>query len=69
MSNDDGNITEHPAVALKRRIEILEVKVRILEKERDQRTRIDLVMIQKYEEMRDLVSRAMKLLDQYPPKQ
>lgn len=63
-----SNISDHPASLLKRKVELLEQKVKLLERERDQRARVDLVLIQKYEEMKDLVTKAMKLLEQYPPK-
>jgi hypothetical protein len=60
--NDGGNVRQHPASALKRRIEILEMKVRALEKDRDYRARVDLIMLQKYEELKDIVSRALTIL-------
>lgn len=57
-----GNIRQHPASALKRRLDLLEMKVRALEKDRDHRARVDLIMLQKYEELKELIARTLTLV-------
>lgn len=58
-----GNITEHPNSALRREVEELKLRVKLLEASNDSTTRAMLVVIQKHEELRDLVIRTLNILN------
>lgn len=63
MSDENNNnITEHPNTLLRRKMTTLENQVKALEKQREDRARIDLIIIEKYEEMRGLVTRLLALV-------
>lgn len=57
----DDNIVEHPNALLRRRVDILEVKIQNLEKEREYRIKTELLLLERYEEARGLFLRAMEL--------
>ena len=60
--SDENNITEHPNTLLRRKMETLENQVKALEKQRVDRARVDLIILEKYEEMRGLVTRILALV-------
>lgn len=62
MSDDNNNIAEHPNTLLRRKMEALENRIKTLEKQREDRARIDLIILEKYEEMRGLVTRILALV-------
>ena len=59
--SDENNIIESPIATLRRKVEILEEKVKNLQKDRDHRVRMELVLIERYEESRKLFIQAMEL--------
>lgn len=58
-----ANITEHPNSALRREVEELKLRVKLLEASNDSTARAMLVVIQKHEELRDLVIRTLNILN------
>ena len=58
-----GSLTEHPNSALRRQVEELKLRVKLLEASNDSTTRAMLVVIQKHEELRDLVIRTLNILN------
>jgi hypothetical protein len=62
-----ADIKEHPNVALRKEVEELKLRLRLLEEQNDQHTRVNLMILEKYEALRDLVLRALKVVAQNDP--
>lgn len=65
-------VSEHPNSALRREIEELKLRVKLLEASNENTTRAFLVIVQKHEELKDLVIRALNIMskiekDKVPP--
>lgn len=63
-----GNMTEHPSSALRRQVEELKLRVKSLETSSEATINAMKILIQKNEDLRDLVIRTLNLLSKIEKK-
>jgi hypothetical protein len=59
MANE---VKELPSVGLRREIEELKARIRLLETAQGSRARVDMIMVEKYNELKNLLERTLVLL-------